>query len=265
MIFDVNAWLGVWPFRSLRDNTPETLVARLDKVGIDKAAVAQIEGVFHRHVQSANEKLAEAVAPFRDRLVPVAVINPDYPGWEDDLRRCHEELGMKGVRIVPQYQGYDLSIPAVRRLAEACNERALSLAIPQRMEDTREHHWIDPGRQADLNAVADLVRAVPQTTYIIPNARGFQGSKLWQDEILRDKRWYVDLSLTELYYGLHRDVAHMGMIADFLNEGGTDHLVFGTHLPFTYAGCALVKRAVLDVDDETREEISCRRAERIFG
>ena len=31
MIFDVNAWVGVWPFRALRDHTPAALVARLDR------------------------------------------------------------------------------------------------------------------------------------------------------------------------------------------------------------------------------------------
>ena len=143
-IFDVNAWLGSWPFRSLRDNTPAALVARMERDGIDKAAVASIDGIFHRYVQSANEKLAEDVEPFRDRLVPTGIINPDYPRWEDDLRDCHETLGMKGVRIAPVYQGYDVAIPAVRKLAEACAERGLSLSVPFRMEDTREHHWMDP-------------------------------------------------------------------------------------------------------------------------
>ena len=112
--------------------------------------------------------------------------------------------------------------------------------------------------------MADLVRAVPQVTVIIPNARGFQGSQLWTDTALRDARWYVDLSLTELYYGLHRDVKHKDMLRDFLAEGGTDHLLFGTHVPFSYAGSALVKLAVLEVDDTTREDISFRRAARIF-
>ena len=53
MLLDVNAWLGQWPFRALRDNTPQTLLARLDRCGIDAAAVSPIEAVFHRNVQPA--------------------------------------------------------------------------------------------------------------------------------------------------------------------------------------------------------------------
>ena len=100
---DLNAWLGTWPFRALRDNTAEALVARLGRAGIAYAAVSQIEAALHRHTQPANEKLALEVASWAGHLVPLATINPTYPGWEKDLRRCHEELAMKGVRLFPQY------------------------------------------------------------------------------------------------------------------------------------------------------------------
>ncbi|MCZ6635391.1 MAG: metal-dependent hydrolase, partial [bacterium] len=88
MILDINAWLGTWPFRSLRDNTPKTLVARLDRSGITMAAVSFIEAAFHRHPQSANERLAKAVAPHLDRLIPLGTINPISPHWQDDLSAC---------------------------------------------------------------------------------------------------------------------------------------------------------------------------------
>ena len=64
MIFDVNAWVGNWPYRSLRDNTPEALVARLDRSGIGMAAVSLAEAILHRNVQPANEKLIEVIQPF---------------------------------------------------------------------------------------------------------------------------------------------------------------------------------------------------------
>ena len=199
MIFDVNAWLGVWPFRSLRDTTPAELVARLGRSGIDMAAVSQIEAVFHRNPQPANEKLAKSVAPFADRLVPMATINPTIPNWRDDLAACAETLGMKGVRLFPQYQGYEASGPETRAVLEACAERGLPVSIPHRLEDTREHHWIDPGKTVGLDQIAELVAAVPTATIIVPNARGFAHSPLWQRTELRDKTWYVDTSLAEVH------------------------------------------------------------------
>ena len=264
MIFDVTAWLGVWPFRSLRDNTPADLVARMDRSGIDAAAVSQIEAVFHRNPQPANEKLAASVAPFADRLVPMATINPTIPNWEDDLAACTDGLGMRGIRLCPQYQGYEVTGPETRAVLEACAERGLPVSIPHRLEDTREHHWIDPGKAIGLDQIADLVAAVPAATLIVPNARGFAHSALWQRTELRDAPWYVDTSLAEVHYVLHRDLSRTRELSEFIDQGGAKHLLFGTHLPFSYAGPALVKRAVLPVDDDTRAEICWRAPRRVF-
>lgn len=255
MIIDVNAWLGSWPFRSLRDNTPEALVARLDRSGIDAAAVSPIEAVFHRNVQPANERLAEAVAPHRGRLIPLATINPTYTHWEDDLKACHEGLGMKGVRLFPAYQGFDVDGPLARKVAGACRERGLPVFIPHRMEDPRQRHWMDPGKVVDVGGIAGLIAATPGLTVVVPNLRGAAGSALWQRKEVRDQAWYVDLSLGEV----HRDLETL------VAQGGASHLVFGSHLPLSYAGPALVKRAILRVDAETLEDISHRHAARILG
>jgi len=74
----------------------------------------------------------------------------------------------------------------------------------------------------------------------------------------------VDLSLTEVHYVLHFDATRMRELAVLIEEGGAPHVVFGTHLPFSYAGPALVKRALLNVDDQTLADISYRTAARLF-
>ena len=265
MIFDINAWLGVWPFRSLRDNTPEGLIARMDRAGIDMAAVSQIEAMFHRNTQLANEKLAGAVSDHADRLLPMASINPRFPKWERDLSRCHEELGMKGVRLFPQYHDYPANGDDARAVVSACAERGLTVSIPHRIEDIRQRHWMDPGRVVDLGQVADLISAVPEATVVIPNSRPINLSPIWRNEDIRNHKWYFDLSLAEVHYGLHHNIDRMTDLDDFIEKGGADHLVFGSHVPISYIGPALVKRAVLPVDADTLEDICWNRAASMFG
>ena len=265
MIFDINAWLGVWPFRSLRDNTPEALIARMDRSGVDKAAVSQIEASLHRNTQLANEKLAEAVSAHSDRLLPMATINPTFPKWESDLAKCQEDLGMKGVRLFPQYHDYPANGDEAKALVSACAERGMPVSIPHRIEDTRQRHWMDPGRTVDLGQVANLIAAVPEATIIIANARPINLSPVWRNKDIREHKWYFDLSLAEVHYGLHKSIDRMTDLDEFINEGGAAHLVFGSHMPISYIGPALVKRAILPVDADTLEDISWNRAAAMFG
>lgn len=263
--FDVNAWIGSWPFRTLRDNTPAPLLARLERAGITHAAVSSVEAVFQRHVQPANEKLAADLEGFTDRLVPLATLNPRYPHWEDDLRRCHEELGMKGVRLFPSYHDYAADGTQAVRAVAACAERGLPVFVPARLEDNRQRHWMDPGLDLDLARVAELIARTPGSTVAVTNARGLVGSPLWRRPDLRERDWYFDLSLAEIHYGLHTRPGRMRDIADMLDEGGAGRLLFGTHAPFSYPTAARVKAATLPVDSETLKEICWGRAARLFA
>ena len=255
MIFDVNAWLGSWPFRSLRYNTPETLIAQLDRSGIDRAAVGLLDGVLNRNPGPANERLAELVKPTSGRLVPIGIVNPTYVRWEDDLEACHSKLGMPGIRLFPVYHNYAPDSPEAKAAVQACAYRGVTVQIPFRMEDPRQRHWMDPGGTVDLAAVANLLAAVPTATLIVTNVRGTARMPMWRRDELRDKNWYVDLSLAEV----HRDLATL------VEEGGSGHILFGSHVPFSYTAAALVKLATLPVDDETRAEISGSRAEKLLG
>jgi uncharacterized protein len=262
--FDINAWIGNWPFRTLRDNTPQTLVARLQRAGIRRAAVSSVEAVFQRHVQPANEKLAADLEGWGESLVPLATLNPRYPHWQDDLRRCHEELGMKGVRLFPPYHGYDVDGPQAVQAVSACAERDLPVFIPFRLEDQRQRHWMDPGAQLDLTRTANLIDKVPQATVVVTNARGLVQSPLWQRQDLRGRSWYFDLSLAEVHYILHTRPGRMRDLADFIEEGGAPHLLFGTHAPFSYPAAARVKAAILPVEAKTLAEICWNRASRLL-
>ena len=123
---------------------------------------------------------------------------------------------------------------------------------------------MDPGRMVDLNGVANLIAAASGATIVIPNARGISSSAVWQRKEIRGREWYFDLSLAEVHYSLSRNVNQMGDLSDFIEQGGADHLVFGTHAPFSYPSAARVKCAVLPVNEETLEEICYRRAERML-
>lgn len=255
MIFDCNAWVGNWPFRSLKKNTPVDLLEVMDLYGMGWAAVSSLDAVFHRNAQPANELLAQSVAPYSDRLFPLGAINPTYVKWEDDLTACKERLGMKGVRIYPQYHDYELAGPLGRRVAAACKERDLALFIAHRIEDPRQRISLDPGKIVTFDDLARLIAAVPGVKIVFTNARGnLTHHRLLQNELVHQK-WYMDLSLVE---GA-KDLA--GMVIN----PAWNHLVFGTHMPLTYPGCALVKLSLLDIDAKQQAAVEYGNAAEILG
>lgn len=254
MIFDCNAWLGHWPFRQLKQTTPEQLLAQMDEYGFKWAAVSSLDAILHRNTQPANELLAQATALYADRLFPLAAINPTYVKWEDDLTICQERLGMKGVRLYPQYHNYELADRIGSRVAAACRERGLPVFLAHRIEDPRQRHALDPGKTVAPDGLVALLNAVPGLKVVLNNARIDPASRLFQGEYA-EQPWYFDLALSN----------RPKEIGDVAITSGHNHMVVGTHTPLSYPTCTLVKLAVLEIDAEQRAAVEHGNAENILG
>ena len=159
ILLDANAWLGHYPFRAVPNNTSDALLRLMDRHGIGKAVVSSLHCVFYSDVHSGNDELAQWVRPHRDRLIPCATLNPMAPGWERDLRQCCDEWDMRGVRLFPAHHRYSLTSPQCLELTRAAADRKLHVAIPLRLEDRRQQHWMDTTAEVSLSEIAELSRA----------------------------------------------------------------------------------------------------------
>src|SRR5438067_2431929 len=103
MIIDVNAYLGHFAFRQLRHNNAAGLLALMDRAHIDRAIVSSASSITYRNPQPGNEEVAAEIKSKGDRLTGFAVLNPAYAGWRDDLKICHQQFGMRGLRLYPRW------------------------------------------------------------------------------------------------------------------------------------------------------------------
>jgi hypothetical protein len=89
-IIDSNVDLFRWPFRGLKYDRTETLVRNLRRHRIVQAWADSFEAVLHKQLDGANRRLADE-CPERGSglLIPIDTVNPVWPDWEEDLRRCH--------------------------------------------------------------------------------------------------------------------------------------------------------------------------------
>ncbi|MEU6607310.1 amidohydrolase family protein [Streptomyces shenzhenensis] len=51
--------------------------------------------------------VAAYVASRPDRLIGYLALDPTQPCWQDELRHGHQELGLRGIKLMPMYAGFD--------------------------------------------------------------------------------------------------------------------------------------------------------------
>jgi predicted TIM-barrel fold metal-dependent hydrolase len=252
MIIDVNAYLGHFAFRRLRNNTAESLLKLMDSRKIDRAVVSSASAITYRNAQSGNEELDADVRGHRDRLIPCAVINPMYVGWEEDLKSCHEQFGMRGLRLYPGWHNYKLSDPLCLELVHAATARGLIISIPIRVEDPRERSWLVDVPDVPLDEVAALVRVCPEARFLLLNGIGFVRSPLGRAGNGLPSNYRIEISrLTAL---LDNEIGQL------VNSLGPDSLVFGTGMPFNYPDPALLKLEVLAAAPDQKQRILWQNA-----
>ncbi len=255
MIIDVNAYLGHFAFRRLRHNTAESLLKLMDARKIDRAVVSSAGAITYRNAQSGNEEVDAEVKGHRDRLIPFAVINPTYIGWEDDLKTCHERSGMRGLRLYPGWHHYRLSDPRCLDLVRAATARGLIVSIPMRVEDPRQRSWLVDVPDVSVDDVAALVRACPEARFLLLNGSwqdGFVRSLLGRGSSGLPANYRIEISWLTAFLD--------GEIGALLKSLGPGRIVFGTGMPFNYPDPALLKLEVLAVSPEDRERIAWRNA-----
>ena len=252
MLLDINTWVGHWPFRQLRHNTASALVRRMDQRGIDRGVVASIHGVFYKNVHIANEELAKETRRYGDRLIPFASLNPLYPGWEEDLRRCAEDLGLRGLRLYPQYHGYDLTDAASLELIDAATELGWPLQVPMRIVDRRQRHRWDMARDLTQDDFQAMLSARPKARWMLLNSLGLDGSRL-----PAEANFLVEIS--RMASVLQRN------IQELISEAGSGRLAFGTGMAFKVPEPALLKLEILDTSKAVREKIAWKNAAKMLG
>lgn len=260
MLIDSNAYVGHWPFRQLKDNNCKGLLERMDKFGIDLSLVSNLNGVFYKNTQHANEELYEEIRSnkkYEKRFLPFAVINPIYNGWKDDLEICTKKLGMKGIRLHPVYHGYDLDNPACVELVKMARDRGLVVALSLRIVDARPSSWLDVEKEWVLKDVTPIMKAVPDAKYLILNV--CNSTALGAEDLSLFKKADVIMDTSG------RNISDLGKL---ISTFGKEKFAFGTHAPVLDYRTGLLRVEALrdkEADEKTKELLRSGNIKRLLN
>jgi uncharacterized protein len=173
--------------------------------------------------------VADYVAAHPDRLIGFLSVDPTQDGWERELRVGHEELGLRGIKLLPMYAGFSMDDPRLDPLWRYAERHALPVLL-----------------HAGTTFVAQAPLAFTLPRLIEPVALKFPGVKIilahlghpYEAECLVTIRKHdnVFADVSALHYRPFQ-LYHSLMLAQ--EYGVWPKLLFGTDYPFTTVNASM--------------------------
>lgn len=249
MRIDVNSFVGAYPYRKVPGTSPDSLLAAMDRVGVDEAWISHLPSVFWRDPAEGNPWLyqtAERQARFR----PVPAVHPGLAGWEENVAEA-SSAGAPAVRCDPMYYGLDPVGAETRALVERCGEVQMPLLLAVRLEDSRQRHPNDRSSELPPWAVRTLIRADSRVRLLVTHAdRPFIEEVHFGSTPEESARIWWDICWI---WGPPED--HLETL---LRTIGTERFVFGTGQPLRLPETSVAKLDLLDLSKEHRAAIESK-------
>ncbi|WP_417376838.1 amidohydrolase family protein [Gimesia maris] len=235
---DTNVSLFQWPFRQLPLDDTQTLVQKLQSLGIKQAWAGSYEGILQRDITSVNQRLTDECRRF-PQLIPIGSINPTLPDWEHDLQQCSQKHQMPGIRLHPNYHGYTLTDPRLLALLQQATAAGLFVQLAVSLEDIRTQHQSLQVADVELSPLPELAEKVPGLRLQLLNAR------------LRPNLINKLSQAPGIFFDTARLESTDG-VPGLVKRLPADRVLFGTHAPFLIPEAALVRvseSSILDTED----------------
>lgn len=228
-IIDTNVHLFDWPFRRLKYSQTIALWAKLKKHRVTQAWAGSFQALLHKNLDAANARLADECRRHGEGFfVPMGSVNPVWPDWEEDLRRCHEVHHMSGIRLYPNFHNYSLDRPEFARLLELATRRGLLVQIVIEMEDERVHHPIVTVPPVDAAPLAAVLKQLPQAKVQLLN--GLTALQRGGSALAQENGIVFDIANLEGTGAVGRLIE--GKHWSIRTQVPAARLLFGSHAPF---------------------------------
>ena len=212
--------------------TVDDLLRSMDRFDIERSGLSILNGVL---TPELNDRVMQAVKDHPDRIVGFGYINPREPHAIDEVRRCLDTPGMRGIKFHSWKHGYfpdnNTALDGIVEAIEPygvpilCHTGTAPLSLPQQ--------W------------AAIAKRHPKATFVFAHI-GYLDFGYGCVECVKDlPNVYVDTAGQE----------EIPVIEKALDELGPDRIIFATDWPYQYPGSEIVKFDHYELDDAARDKI----------
>jgi uncharacterized protein len=228
------------------DGAVSTLLELGDLAGVDTFVVHSVATV-PAQVQSINDFIAQTVQAHRDRMIGFATIHPGYDNISDEIERI-QAMGLKGIKIHPDFQKFNLDCPEAFKIYEAIEGR---LPILVHTGDYR-YEYSQPKRMA---AVLDRF---PKLVAICAHFGGWSQWLDAADTLAGRENVFVDTS-SSLY------AITPAQAGALISRFGVDNVLFGSDYPMWDPAEELKMIDKIGLSQEELEKVLHGNFERLLG
>jgi uncharacterized protein len=229
------------------DGRVASLLKSMDAAGIERSVICSIATKPEQFAPIM--KWSQEIAS--ERIIPLASIHPADPEAAQKVKLVHD-AGLKGIKLHPYYQEFDLDEPRALPIYEEIQRYGLVLV---------SHTGFDMAfpfvRRADAPRIAAVMRQFPRLKMITTHLGAWKDWELVR-ELLLGKPIYMEISFSLDF--MERDIAR-----ELLTKHPAEYLIFGTDSPWADQTAAVEALKSFDLPVDRLERIFYGNAAGLFG
>lgn len=247
------------------DGTQSGLEASMAEAGVDLSVVLPVATAPRQveHINDSAAKINQASGP----ILSFGCMHPDYENWHGELARM-KELGLKGVKLHPVYQGVDFDDPRFLRILHRAGELGLIVVT---------HAGDDIGFPGEVRCSPEMaVRAVKQAGPVKLVLAHMGGWHNWDRvlELLPELPVYIDTSfstgrmlpLDDGYYTpIQLELLNPESFLELVRAFGPGRVLFGSDSPWSSQKESLAWLRELPLAAEELSAILGGNAQKLLG
>jgi uncharacterized protein len=240
----------------------ETFLLQMDVARIQSAVLLPIECSRARGVSVSSNEQVRGLCDLSDRFIGFASVDPRRPGAAKELERAVREVGLRGLKLDPALQDFDVAESGAMEVFAAAEALGIPVLMHSGMSWAPETP-LQRGKPLDLEPA---IRRFPKLNFVLAH---FGWPWVWETAALLMKYPNVYADTSALYYDSPKEflqfVFREQVPTTIIERSLRNQIVFGSNYPRVEIKNMVHALESLPLSEGCRKLIFRENAERLLS